>query len=150
MSREMDRVVAHVDGGSRGNPGDSGYGVWIRDAEGEGRAGFGDFLGRQTNNHAEYRGLLAVLEWAENNGVSELLVRSDSQLMVRQMNGRYRVKSPGLKPLWEEARTRASRLERFRIEHVRREDNEMADQLANLAIDRRGPVTDEDLRSSTD
>lgn len=141
----MQRVVANVDGASRGNPGDAGFGVWVRDADADGVAGFGDFLGRQTNNHAEYRGLLAVLEWAENNGVRELLVRSDSQLMVRQMNGRYRVKSARLRPLWEEARTRASRLSRFRIEHVRREDNETADELANLAIDRRGPVTHEDL-----
>lgn len=145
MTRDTDGLIAHVDGASRGNPGDAAFGVWISDADGETVAGFGDFLGRQTNNHAEYRGLLAVLEWAENNDVRDLTVRSDSQLVVRQMNGGYRVKSAGLRPLWEEARTRSSRLRGFRIEHVRREDNEIADRLANLAIDRHGPVTHDDL-----
>lgn len=138
-------VVAHVDGASRGNPGDAAFGVWLCREDGSPIGAFGDYVGHKTNNHAEYRGLLAALEWARRNAVDSLHVRSDSQLMVRQMTGRYRVKSAALRPLWEEARAAAGRLGSFRIEHVRRELNEMADRLANLALDRRGPVTDDDL-----
>ena len=95
--------TAHCDGGSRGNPGPAGYGAVIEDPEGEVVARLSEYLGRQTNNYAEYKGLLAVLEWALANGVRRLRVVSDSELMVRQMKGRYKVKNPGLRPLWEEA-----------------------------------------------
>lgn len=136
----MEKAIAHVDGGSRGNPGDAAYGVFICDPGGAPVAAFGAFLGTMTNNQAEYHGLLAALEWAQEHGIGELHVNADSQLMVRQMNGQYRVKSANLKPLFEKARRQAQRLGSFRIEHVRREGNVEADRLANLAMDRRGWV----------
>lgn len=136
----MDKAVVYIDGGSRGNPGDSAFGVFARDGESRPVAAFGRFLGTMTNNEAEYSGLLAALEWAREADVQELHVMSDSQLMVRQMNGQYRVKSPNLKPLFEDAKRRASGFPRFVIEHVRRESNVEADRLANLAMDARGSV----------
>lgn len=136
----VDKVVVYVDGGSRGNPGDSACGVYACDAADNRVAAFGRFLGRMTNNEAEYGGLLAALEWARSAGVRELHVRADSQLMVRQMNGQYRVKSANLRPLFEDARRRADQFARFEIEHVRREDNAEADRLANLAMDARATV----------
>src|SRR5580704_889242 len=105
--------TAHCDGGSRGNPGPSGYGAVVEDPEGRVVARLSDYLGRQTNNYAEYSGLLAVLAWALENGARRLRVVSDSELMVNQMKGRYKVGSPGLRPLWEEAKRRAARLDRF-------------------------------------
>ncbi len=93
------------------------------------------FLGVQTNNYAEYSGLLAVLEWALTNGKRKLRVVSDSELMVKQMKGLYKVKSPGLLPLWQEARRLAGRLERFEMRHTLRGGNKEADRLANLAMD---------------
>lgn len=136
----MDKAVVYIDGGSRGNPGDSAFGVFARDGESRPVAAFGRFLGTMTNNQAEYSGLLAALEWAREEDVQELHVMSDSLLMVRQMNGQYRVKSPKLKPLFEDAKRRAGKFPRFVIEHVRREGNVEADRLANLAMDARGPV----------
>ncbi|MGD0510848.1 MAG: ribonuclease HI family protein, partial [Candidatus Micrarchaeaceae archaeon] len=94
-------------------------------------------LGIQTNNYAEYSGLLAVLDWAIANGAKSLRVISDSELMVKQMKGQYKVKSPGLRPLWEEAKRRAARLDRFEIRHTLRGGNKEADRLANEAMDRR-------------
>jgi probable phosphoglycerate mutase len=94
------------------------------------------FLGIQTNNYAEYSGLLAVLEWAIANGAKHLRVISDSELMVKQMKGQYKVKSPGLRPLWEEAKRRAARLDRFEIRHTLRGGNKEADRLANEAMDK--------------
>ena len=139
----MDKAVVHIDGGSRGNPGDSAFGVFARDGESRPVAAFGRFLGTMTNNEAEYSGLLAALEWAREADVQELHVMSDSQLMVRQMKGQYRVKSPNLKPLFEDAKRRAGEFPRFVIEHVRREGNVDADRLANLAMDARGPVDEQ-------
>jgi len=136
----MDKAVVYIDGGSRGNPGDSAVGVFACDADDRPVAAFGRFLGTMTNNEAEYNGLLAALEWAHQEDVQELHVKSDSQLMVRQMNGQYRVKSANLKPLFEEAKRRTRQFPRFVIEHVRRESNVDADRLANLAMDARGPV----------
>ena len=136
----MDKAIAYVDGGSRGNPGDAAYGVFVCDPEQNPVAAFGDYIGTATNNQAEYSGLLAALEWALEHGVRELHVNADSQLMVRQMNGRYRVKSPNLKSLFENARSRANRFDLFRIEHVYRDGNAEADRLANLAMDCRGRV----------
>jgi ribonuclease HI len=129
-------IVAYCDGGSRGNPGPSGYGVSIEDAAGRPVAGLSEFLGVKTNNFAEYSGLLAALEYALSHGHSRLRVVADSELMVKQMKGQYQVKSPDLRPLWEEAKRRAARLERFEIQHVLRSKNKRADALANEAMDR--------------
>jgi ribonuclease HI len=128
--------TAHCDGGSRGNPGPAGYGAVIEDPEGRVAARLSEFLGRQTNNYAEYSGLLAVLNWAIENGARRLRVVSDSELMVNQMKGRYKVASPGLKPLWEEAKKRAARLEGFQMSHTLRGGNKEADRLANEAMDK--------------
>src|ERR1035441_6192801 len=122
--------TAHCDGGSRGNPGPSGYGAVIHDSDGQVVARLSKFLGVQTNNYAEYSGLLAVLEWAIENGTKRLRVVSDSELMVKQMKGLYKVKSPGLRPLWEEAKRRAARLDRFEMRHTLRGGNQEADRLA--------------------
>jgi len=128
--------TAHCDGGSRGNPGPAGFGAVIEDAQGQVVARLSRFLGVQTNNYAEYQGLLAVLEWALENGAARLRVVSDSELMVKQMKGLYKVKHPGLRPLWEEAKRRAARLEGFEIRHTLRGGNKEADRLANEAMDR--------------
>ena len=128
--------TAHCDGGSRGNPGPSGYGAVIEDAQGSVVACLSEFLGIQTNNYAEYSGLLAVLKWALANGEKHLRVVSDSELMVKQMQGKYKVKSPVLKPLYEEARKLSRQLPRFEITHTLRGGNKDADRLANEAMDR--------------
>jgi len=128
--------TAHCDGGSRGNPGPAGYGAVIENPEGRVVAQLSEYLGRQTNNYAEYSGLLAVLYWAIENGAKKLKVISDSELMVNQMKGRYKVASPGLRPLWEEAKKRTARLDRFEIGHTLRGGNKEADRLANEAMDR--------------
>jgi len=128
--------TAHCDGGSRGNPGPSGYGAVIEDPQGQTVARLSQFLGIQTNNYAEYSGLLAVLEWAIANNAKSLRVISDSELMVKQMKGQYKVKSPGLRPLWEEAKRRAARLDRFEMSHTLRGGNKEADSLANEAMDK--------------
>jgi ribonuclease HI len=128
--------TAHCDGGSRGNPGPAGYGAVIEDPTGKVVARLSAFLGRQTNNYAEYKGLLAVLAWAQEHGARQLRVVSDSELMVKQMKGQYKVASPGLRPLWEEAKGLARRLERFEMRHTLRGGNKEADQLANDAMDK--------------
>jgi len=130
-------ATANIDGGSRGNPGPAGYGVRIEQAEGtvvELKAS----IGTCTNNVAEYHGLLAALRWATEHGVASLLVRSDSELLVKQMRGEYRVKNSGLQPLYEEARSLARHIGTVRFEHVRRESNTEADRLANEAMDEGG------------
>lgn len=128
--------IAHCDGGSRGNPGPSGYGAVIHDLQGRTVARLSEFLGSQTNNYAEYQGLLAVLRWAAQNAVRQLRVVSDSELMVKQMQGKYKVQSPILRPLWEEARSLARQLDRFEIRHTLRGGNQEADRLANQAMDK--------------
>jgi ribonuclease HI len=128
--------TAHCDGGSRGNPGPAAYGAVIEDPRGQVAARLSAFLGVQTNNYAEYAGLLAVLKWAVQNGVRCLRVVSDSELMVKQMNGAYKVASPGLRPLWEEARQLARKLDGFQMRHTLRAGNKEADRLANEAMDR--------------
>jgi ribonuclease HI len=128
--------TAHCDGGSRGNPGPSGYGAVIEGPGGQVVARLSQFLGVQTNNYAEYSGLLAVLKWAPENGARRLRVVSDSELMVKQMKGQYKVASPGLRPLWEEAKRLAARLERFEMRHTLRGGNKEADALANEAMDK--------------
>ncbi len=127
--------TAHCDGGSRGNPGPAGFGAVVEDPQGRIVARLSEYLGRQTNNFAEYKGLLAVLAWAVENGAKRLRVVSDSELMVKQMKGQYKVASPGLRPLWDEAKRMAARLERFEMRHTLRGGNKEADQLANEAMD---------------
>ena len=107
----------------------------VEDPEGGVVARMSEFLGRQTNNYAEYKGLLAVLEWALKHGVRRLRVVSDSELMVRQMKGQYKVKNAGLRPLWEEAQRHALKLGKFEMRHTMRGGNKEADRLANEAMD---------------
>jgi ribonuclease HI len=128
--------VAHCDGGSRGNPGPSGYGAVVEDPQGRTVARLSQFLGIHTNNHAEYSGLLAVLQWALDHGAPRLRVVSDSELMVKQMQGKYKVASPVLRPLYDEARRLAAKLERFEMRHTLRGGNQEADRLANEAMDK--------------
>jgi ribonuclease HI len=128
--------TAHCDGGSRGNPGPAGYGAVIEDPQGRIVARLSEFLGIQTNNYAEYKGLLAVLTWAGQNSARQLRVVSDSELMVKQMKGQYKVASPVLRPLWEEGRRLARALDKFEISHTLRGGNKEADRLANEAMDK--------------
>jgi ribonuclease HI len=140
----FDGIVAYCDGGSRGNPGPAGFGVYIQDSAGKVLAELSQYLGAHTNNFAEYSALLAALEFAIANGHRSLRVISDSELMVKQMKGQYRVNSPELRPLYEEARRRVPQLDHFQIQHVLREKNRHADRLANVAMDRgmgRAPAT---------
>jgi probable phosphoglycerate mutase len=128
--------TAHCDGGARGNPGPSGYGAVIEDPNGQTVARLSEFLGVQTNNYAEYSALLAVLAWAVEHNAGNLRVISDSELMVKQMKGQYKVKNPGLIPLWQEAKRRAARLDSFELRHTLRRGNKEADRLANQAMDK--------------
>jgi ribonuclease HI len=128
-------ITAYIDGGSRGNPGPAGYGVQIVDGDGQVLAEIHRALASATNNVAEYHGLLAALEWALDRGLRSLHIRSDSELLVRQLKGEYRVKNPGLQPLYVEARDHIARIGKVTFEHVRREFNREADRLANLAMD---------------
>lgn len=129
-------LVAHIDGGSRGNPGPSGYGVAIEDETGRPVAQLSEFLGKQTNNYAEYSGLLAALSYALKHAPKALKVVSDSELLVKQIRGQYKVNNPGLKELYDRAKTMIRQLEWFEIGHVLREKNRDADRLANMAMDR--------------
>jgi ribonuclease HI len=126
---------ANIDGGSRGNPGPASYGVAIRDPRGQVVAKLKKYIGRTTNNVAEYYGLIAALDYAQQHGIRALRVESDSELLVRQMLGQYKVKSPELRPLFERARKMAQTFDSFKIEHVYREQNAEADALANEAMD---------------
>jgi ribonuclease HI len=126
---------ANIDGGSRGNPGPASYGVVIRDPRGEIIARLKKYIGRMTNNVAEYYGLIAALDYAQAKGIRALRVESDSELLVKQMRGQYKVKSGDLQPLFERARKMSQGFETFRIEHVYREQNREADTLANEALD---------------
>src|SRR5208282_5634042 len=129
-------MVAHVDGGSRGNPGPAGYGAYITDGEGKRVAELSEFLGVQTNNFAEYSGLIAALEYAVEHGYGTLKVVSDSELLVKQMKGQYKVRSEALLAIYGEAKALIRKLDRFEIRHVLRHLNKDADRLANNAMDR--------------
>ncbi len=131
----MTGVIAYIDGGSRGNPGPAGYGVSVEDADGRVLQELRGSIGIATNNAAEYRGLIAALEYLEAVGCRAAVVRSDSQLLTRQMRGEYRVRHPELATLHARADELAARLERVRFEHVPRERNRRADALANSAMD---------------
>jgi len=139
--RPANIFVAYVDGASRGNPGPASYAVILRGPDGATRFERGKYIGRATNNVAEYYGLITALDYAATESISRLLVRSDSELLVRQMQGRYKVKSADLRPLHERARKLAQSFVYFAIEHVPREQNREADELANVALDRTDPRT---------
>jgi|SRR6185437_16109393 len=132
--------VANIDGASRGNPGPAAYAVIFRAPNGSKLCEFAKTIGHETNNIAEYYGLVAALDYAASHGIRALRVRSDSELLVRQMQGRYKVKNAALKPLHERAQKFARALDYFVIEHVMREQNRDADELGNLALDRGGSV----------
>ena len=130
-----EHIVAYIDGGARGNPGPAGYGVRIEQPDGTLVEEFGESIGVATNNVAEYRALIAALEWAKRQGHAHLHVRSDSLLLVQQMRGVFKVKHPGLQPLHAKARLLAHGIGRVSFEHVGRALNTHADRLANAAMD---------------
>lgn len=131
-------IVAYTDGGARGNPGPAGYGVRIERPDGTLVAEFGDSIGVATNNVAEYRGLIAALQYAHDRGIPRVHVRSDSLLLVQQMLGRYKVKNAGLQALHARATLLAREVGRVTYEHVGRSSNAHADRLANAAMDAAG------------
>jgi ribonuclease HI len=128
-------VVAYIDGGARGNPGPAGFGVRIERHDGTLIEEFSESIGIATNNVAEYRGLLAALDWAKRHGCRQLHVRSDSLLLVQQMLGNYKVKHAGLQPLHARARVLVHEIGSVTFEHVGRAMNAHADRLANTAMD---------------
>ena len=134
-------LVIHIDGGSRGNPGEAGFGVYVEAADGTTTELYG-YLGRATNNVAEYQALLHALRHALARGARSVRVLSDSELVVRQIAGEYKVKHPDMIPLHREASTLMRRFERATLSHVRREQNRDADRLANRAPDERASKLD--------
>jgi ribonuclease HI len=127
----------HIDGASRGNPGEAGFGVFVADEKKQPVAELYGYLGRATNNVAEYQALLHALRYALARGARRVEVFSDSELVVKQIDGRYRVKHPDMLPLHREAGTLMRQFERATVSHVRREQNKDADRLANRALDER-------------
>jgi ribonuclease HI len=143
-------LIIHVDGGSRGNPGPAGAGVIIRDQDGNRIHEAGYFLGRQTNNAAEYEALIRALRRVQLVQAQRVTVHSDSELLVRQLTGEYQVKSPRLARLFHEAQVLLLKLPRWTVRHIPREANVRADELANLAMDRRQDVVVFDVESGAD
>jgi ribonuclease HI len=137
-------ITIRFDGGSRGNPGPAGIGVVLSAQDDTPLVTLGRFIGRATNNVAEYKALITGLEEAKKLGARKVVVRGDSELIVRQMNGQYRVKNADLRPLYEQAQDLLHEFDEARIEHNYREDNSLADKLANLAMDRKCDVTEVD------
>ena len=135
MGTPPERVVVHVDGGARGNPGPAGVGVVITDPDGNELARANDFIGTATNNEAEYQALLLGLKRASALGATQVEVINDSQLVARQITGEYRVRKPDLKPLYAQAQALLRGFEGWTIRSVPRERNELADALVNEAID---------------
>jgi ribonuclease HI len=133
--RPSGKVVAYIDGGARGNPGPAGFGVRVEAEDGTLIEEFSESIGTATNNVAEYRALLAALEWTGRHGHRQLHVRSDSLLLVQQMLGNYKVKNAGLQPLHAKARLLAQEIGKVTFEHVGRALNAHADRLANTAMD---------------
>jgi ribonuclease HI len=131
-----ERFRAAFDGGSRGNPGPAAWAVVVIGEDGRCIEGHGGSLGTATNNVAEYHGLLEALDLASAKGAREVVIQSDSELIVKQLRGAYRVRHPGLIPLHAEAMRRIAGFVSFRIRHVRREDNREADRLVNVVLDR--------------
>ncbi|HRK07889.1 MAG TPA: ribonuclease HI family protein [Pseudobdellovibrionaceae bacterium] len=136
-ARWPESVVVHTDGACRGNPGPSSIGLHFIDSQGGDLDRVGERIGTQTNNYAEYTAVIRALEVAARHGVRRLTVRSDSELMVRQMQGVYKVKSEAIRPLFERVQQLQRQFAEVRFEHVRREFNAEADRLANLALDGR-------------
>jgi ribonuclease HI len=128
-------ITAYIDGGARGNPGPAGYGVRIEGPDGALLDELYGALGIATNNVAEYNGLLAALRYALDYGYRDVRVKADSELLVKQMRGEYKVKHPGLQPLHQEARALAARVGHVTFEHIPRELNKEADRLSNLGMD---------------
>ena len=137
MSSEGLSLTLQSDGGSRGNPGPAGAGAVLYDDQGVEMAALSRYLGRTTNNEAEYQALLMGLAEAKRLGAVRLTVKMDSELIVRQLEGQYRVKAPGLKPMYAEAKRLLRGFSSVTIQHVRREFNKRADELANQAMDQR-------------
>ena len=129
------RLVLHVDGGARGNPGPAAIGVVIDDADGNRVADLAERIGEATNNVAEYRALLRGLERAAELGAREVEVINDSELVAKQVNRVYKVKHPAMRPLYEAATERLGGFERWSIRSVPRADNADADALVNAALD---------------
>ena len=131
------RLIAYTDGASRGNPGESGIGVSIQDADGTPIDEIARFIGFATNNVAEYRAVIAAVSRSKELGVTHLLIRTDSELVARHLTGQYRVKSPKLRPLYEEAKDLLGSIPSWEIVSIPREENREADRLANEGIDQR-------------
>ncbi len=129
------RFRAAFDGGSRGNPGIAAWGVVVLDEGNRCVEGFAGGLGKATNNVAEYSGLIQALDLAFEQGAENVVLFSDSQLIVRQVNGQYKVRHPDMIPLYREAKKKVASLALFRLEHIRREENKDADRMVNLALD---------------
>ena len=129
------KVFIYTDGASRGNPGPSALGVHIVDDNGHVYAQIGERLGRQTNNFAEYAAVARGLEVALAHQVRQITLRSDSQLLIRQLGGKYNVKARNLVPLFHECKNLLQQFDHFKLEHIRRELNKKADSLANKALD---------------
>ncbi|MCB9853951.1 MAG: ribonuclease HI family protein [Phycisphaerales bacterium] len=141
----MKSMTLHTDGGARGNPGPAGAGISLCDATtGEAVFEAGYWLDKMTNNQAEYTGLLKGIEAAISAAADEVAIYSDSELMVKQLNGEYRVKNANIKPLYEQAWQKLKLIPKWKIHHVRREDNRRADQLANMAMDMKEDVISTD------
>ena len=139
----MDETLTlEFDGGSRGNPGPAGIGVVVRAQDGTPLVTLGRFIGTATNNVAEYRALITAMEEAQKVGAKKIVIRGDSELIIKQMKGEYRVKHPDMKVLYEEAQNLIHQFDAATITHNLRHKNELADKLANLAMDRRRDVTD--------
>src|SRR5580704_5471318 len=134
-ARAEGAYTANIDGAARGNPGPAAYGVVVRRPDGTTHESLGKYIGRATNNVAEYYALIAALDYAAASGIRRLRVYSDSQLIVNQIKGLFKVKHPDLRPLHERARKQAAGLETFTIQYVPREQNRDADDLANAALD---------------
>jgi ribonuclease HI len=144
------RITLNFDGGSRGNPGPSGIGFVLSADDGTPLLAAGRFIGHATNNVAEYTALIAGLREAKKLGANKILVRGDSELIVKQMRGEYRVKNPALRELFDQAQQLLSQFKHASLEHNLRHKNVLADKLANLAMDKRKDVTDADLPAGSD
>ena len=140
----QEKLTLEFDGGSRGNPGPAGIGVVVRAQDGTSLVTLGRYIGKCTNNVAEYRALITAMEEARKLGATKILIRGDSELIIKQMRGEYRVKHPDMKVLYDEAQDLIREFDEAKIEHNLRHKNELADKLANLAMDRRQDVTDVD------
>lgn len=142
-----EELILEFDGGSRGNPGPAGIGVVVRSADRTPLVTLGRFIGKATNNVAEYKALITAMNEALRLGAKKIVIRGDSELIIKQMRGEYRVRHPDMKLLYDEAQSLLSGFRGHRIEHNLRHKNELADKLANLAMDRRADVLEVDEES---